>query len=244
MEALYDSIGLNYSRHRSPDPTIASAICNALGTAESVVNVGAGTGSYEPTDRHVVSVEPSRKMIDQRFSNSRTSVLATATALPFSDNAFDAALAVLTVHHWDDQIRGLSELRRVARERTVIFTWNPDSDGFWLTDYFPEILDVDRRIFPPVSDYERALGKVAVEKVPIPRHCKDGFLCAYWRRPHAYLDPERRSSISTFSKIASAEEGFARLSSDLASGVWHERNRELQDLEFLDLGYCLIIAEF
>ena len=210
----------------------------------TVVNVGAGAGSYEPTDRSVVAVEPSRMMINQRPSGSASAVQASAMALPFADKSFDAALAVLTVHHWDDQAVGLSELRRVARERTVIFTWNPDFRGFWLTDYFPEILDIDRTIFPSVSDCERTLGKVTVVDVPIPHNCTDGFLCAYWKQPQAYLDPGVRSGMSTFCKISGIETGLAGLRDDLASGAWLHRYRHLQDLKYLDLGYRLVIADF
>ncbi len=244
MEALYDSIGEPYSTHRHPDQNIANAICEALGTSKSVVNVGAGTGSYEPTDRFVVSVEPSLTMINQRAEDSACPVQASALALPFADNSFDAALAVLTVHHWDNPTLGLFELRRVARERAVILTWNPSFSGFWLTDYFPEILDIDQAIFPSIDDYKKALGDVEMVIVPVPHDCTDGFLGAYWRRPRGYLDPDIRSGMSTFSKIADVEAGLADLRSDLSSGVWLKRYRHLQELDYLDLGYCLVVAEY
>ena len=240
---LYDTIGDGYSPRRRPDPSIARAICEALDNSTSVVNVGAGTGSYEPTDRFVVSAEPSRTMINQRTPDSGAVVRASATALPFADESFDAALAILTVHHWNDQALGLSELRRVASDRLVIFTWNPDYTGFWLEDYFPEIFDLDRTIFPTVRDFENVLGNVEVVNVPIPHDCTDGFLCAYWRRPHAYLDSAIRSGMSTFSKVSQIGSGLTGLRSDLSSGVWRGRYGGILELDCLDLGYCLVVAE-
>ncbi len=244
MAALYDSIGEGYTSHRHPDPTIADAICTGLGDAKSIINVGAGTGSYEPTNRFVISVERSFTMIKQRAANSTLAVQASAMALPFTRDSFDVALAVLTVHHWKNKYLGLCELLRVARKRAVIFTWDPGFSGFWLADYFPEILDIDRSIFPPIADYEAAMGEVSVVSVPIPHNCRDGFLCAYWRRPQAYLDSGIRSGMSTFSKIADVEAGLVNLKNDLDSGVWWERYRYLHCEEELDLGYCLVVAEF
>ena len=240
---LYDSIGRGYSAQRQPDPRIAEVIVRALGNAVSVVNVGAGTGAYEPTDRHVVAVEPSKTMIAQRGTGSAPVIQASATALPFGDDCFDAALAILTVHHWPDQWLGLSELRRVARERIVVLTWDRTSPGFWLTDYFPEILDIDRRIFPAPVDFEETLGTVSVEPVPIPHDCTDGFLGAYWCRPGAYLDERVRSAISTFSKLSGVGPALERLSADLESGEWDRRYGELLTKTELDLGYRLIIAQ-
>ena len=170
-------------------PASPRAIIDALGPAASVVNVGAGAGSYEPADRRVVAVEPSREMIRQRPAGAAPVVQASATALPFAAGAFDAALAVLTVHHWPDRARGLAELRRVARDRVVILTWEPDAARFWLVeDYFPELVAIDRAIFPTRDELERSLGPVELRPLPIPHDCVDGFLGAYWRRPHAYLD--------------------------------------------------------
>ena len=207
-----------------------------------VVNVGAGAGAYEPIDRQVVAVEPSRTMIAQRGDGSAPVIQASATALPFRDGCFDAALAVLSVHHWPDRQLGLSELRRVARRRIVVLTWDRASPGFWLTDYFPEILDIDRLIFPASGDFERTLGSVSVETVPIPHDCTDGFLGAYWRRPAAYLDERVRSAISTFSKLSGVEPGLDRLSADLESGEWDRRYGEILTKTELDLGYRLIVG--
>src|SRR6266850_1722401 len=210
MAELYDAIGQGYDLHRRPDPRIASAIVAALGPADTVVNVGAGAGSYEPRDRRVVAVEPSRAMIGQRRPCSAPVVQASATALPFRDAAFDAALAVLTVHHWPDRARGLAELTRVAR-RMVILTWDPASSGFWLVDdYFPEIAIIDRPIFPGLDELTRMLGPIDVRSIPVPHDCSDGFLGAYWRRPHAYLDAGVRGAISTFAKLGTVEASLGR----------------------------------
>jgi len=240
---LYDEIGLGYAAHRRPDPRIAAAIVSALGPAHTVLNVGAGAGSYEPTDRRVVAVEPSPEMIRQRPRGAPPVVQASATALPFADRAFDATLAVLTVHHWPDRARGLAELRRVARERAVILTWEADAAPFWLVDeYFPELLTIDRSIFEPIDALRRMLGPIEVRPVAVPHDCVDGFLGAYWRRPAAYLDPAVRGAMSTFTKVGDAKPGVERLRRDLADGTWRRRHEELLGRESLDLGYRLVVA--
>ena len=244
MRQLYDAIGVGYGNSRRPDPRIAAAIVRALGRAETVVNVGAGAGSYEPSDRSVVAVEPSLTMIRQRPVGSAPAVQASATELPFRDAAFAAALAILTVHHWPDRARGLAELARVARARAVIVTWDPATSGFWLVDdYVPEIVEIDRRIFPTIEELETALGRVEVSTLPIPHDCADGFLGAYWRRPHAYLDAGVRSAISTFSKIRALEPGLARLRRDLEDGTWERRYGDLLSRSEIDLGYRLVISK-
>jgi len=242
---LYDSIGRGYGRFRRPDPRIAAAIARALGAASSVTNVGAGAGSYEPRDRKLVAVEPSLTMLRQRARAAAPAVRAVASALPFRDGSFDAALAVLTVHHWPDRARGLAELARTARRRVVVLTHDPDADGFWLEDYFPELFRISRRILPPLAELRRALGRSTVLDVPIPRDCSDGFQGAYWCRPEAYLDPGVRSAISSFAKLGSAEleGGLARLREDLASGEWERRHGALRTQAQLDLGYRLVVAE-
>lgn len=239
---LYDSIGHGYHELRRPDPRIERAILAALGAADTVLNVGAGGGSYEPGDRPVTAVEPSLTMIRQRPPGAPPVVQATSAALPFGDASFAAALAILTVHHWADRAVGLGEMRRVARERVVILTWDPTSPGFWLTEYFPEILDIDRRIFPSLDDLRAALGSIEVRDLPIPCDCCDGFLGAYWRRPEAYLDTKVRAAISTFSKLQDLKAVLERLEHDLTSGVWHRRFGDLLDRTELDLGYRLIVA--
>ncbi len=242
---IYDTIGLGYDAWRRPDPRIAAAIAQALGAAASVVNVGAGAGSYEPADRRVVAVEPSAAMLAQRRPGTAPAVQASATELPFGDGAFAAALAILTVHHWPDRARGLRELGRVARERVVVLTWDPEARlPFWLTDdYFPEIPAMDRPIFPTLADFAAALGPLAVRPVPVPHDCVDGFLGAYWRRPAVYLDPGARGAISTFAKVADPAPALARLAADLADGTWERRHGHLRGRERLDLGYRLVVAE-
>ena len=243
MTALYDAIGVGYDAYRRPDPRIAAAVERALGEAESVVNVGAGAGSYEPADRRVVAVEPALAMIRQRPPASAPVVQASATDLPFGDGAFAAALAVLTVHHWADRARGLAELARVARGRVVSLTWDPATLGFWLTeDYFPSILTIDRPIFPTVDELREVLGEIEVVPLPVPHDCTDGFLGAYWRRPHAYLDAGVRLAISTFSKIGDVGPGLARLRRDLENGAWARRHGDILARSELDLGYRLVVA--
>ncbi len=242
MAALYDTIGLNYADLRQPDPSIERAIHTALGDAVSVLNVGAGCGSYEPSDRSVVSVELSMTMIRQRPPGAAPVVQATAMDLPFGTDAFDASMAILSVHHWPDKERGLEELRRVARGRVVILTWDPTYSGFWLTDYVPEALETDRPIFPMLHQYEHVLGPTKVIDVLIPHDCTDGFMGAYWRRPEAYLDQRVRSAISTFSKLRDATSGLQQLDRDLKSGKWHSRYSDVLSRAEMDLGYRLVVA--
>ena len=174
MSQLYDEIGLGYRDYRRPDPRVAAVITRALNRTDTVVNVGAGSGSYEPSDRRVVAVEPAMTMIRQRRAGSAPVVQASATDLPFRDEGFAAALAILTVHHWPDRERGLDELARVARPRVVVGTWDPASAGFWLTDdYFPDLFAIDRRIFPTMEDFRRVLGPIEVEPIPIQHDCVD-----------------------------------------------------------------------
>jgi SAM-dependent methyltransferase len=207
--------------------------------------VGAGAGSYEPTDRKVVAVEPSLTMLRQRARVAAPVVRAVAAALPFRDASFDAALAVLTIQHWPDRARGLAELARAARRRVVILTHDPDADGFWLEDYFPALFRIGRHVLPGLDELRRALGRIEVFDVPIPHDCRDGFQGAYWCRPEAYLDAEVRSAISSFAKLASAElaQGLARLRADLDSGEWERRHGALRARETLELGYRLVVAE-
>lgn len=241
MTELYDAIGTGYARHRRPDLRVQRSILAALDGCASVVNVGAGSGSYEPRDRFVVAVEPSAVMIRQRPRDSAPVVQAASTALPFRAGAFDASTAILTVHHWSDWRSGVREMARVARRQVAILTWDPNASGFWLVDdYFPEILDTDRRIFPSVADLERELGPIRVEPVLIPHDCTDGFLGAYWRRPQAYLDASVRQAISAFHKIGDVERGLTKLRSDLETGAWRRRHAALSTIEKLDLGYRLV----
>ncbi len=242
MPSLYDRIGIDYANLRRPDPRIAAAIDAALGDATTVLNVGAGTGSYEPAHRQVTALEPSAEMIRQRPPGAVPVVQGHAEALPFADASFDAAMAVLTVHHWSDKAKGLRELRRIARGPVVILTYDPAFRGFWLADYIPKLVTLDEAQMPPLSDYADALGAVDIIPVQIPRDCTDGFLCAYWRRPAAYLDPRVRAAMSSFHAIGDVSEPLARLERDLASGVWMERYGGLMELDALDCGYRLVVA--
>jgi SAM-dependent methyltransferase len=240
---LYDTIGHGYGTYRRPDPRLASAIIRALGDAASVVNVGAGAGSYEPTDRRVIAVEPSMAMIAQRPAGSAPVVRASATDLPFRDASFDAALSVLSLHHWPDQMRGLAELVRLARERVVLLTWDPEAPRFWLVEeYFPEIRVLDRPLFPTLDELGQALGPIEVEPFLVPADCHDGFLGAYWRRPEAYLDAGVRGAISTFTKLRDVEAGVGRLRRDLIDGTWRRRHADLLERAEVDLGYRLVVA--
>ena len=240
MAALYDTIGVDYANLRRPDPRIAAQIDAALGSARTVLNVGAGAGSYEPADREVTAVEPSLEMVRQRPPGAAPVVQATAERLPFADASFDAAMAILTVHHWADKARGLAELRRVSRGPVVVLTFDTAHRGNWLTDYLPELIDHNERQMPQMSDYARGLGAVEITPLPIPHDCSDGFLYAYWRRPRAYLDPPIRAAMSSFWAIGGAEEGLQRLADDLDSGRWNERYGHLLALDAIDAGYRLL----
>jgi SAM-dependent methyltransferase len=243
LTTLYDKIGVTYSGRRQRDPRIAAAIESAVADCTSILNVGAGTGSYEPASRFVVAVEPSRIMVAQRPVGAAPVVQACAEALPFPDCSFEAVLGILTVHHWKDQARGLSECARVARSKVVLLTNDFDvCANFWLFDYFPELLRADRHIFPNIARYENVLGPLETITVPIPEDCRDGFLGAYWKRPSSYLDPIVRESISTFSKIGNVDSQLARLESDIVSGAWEQRYASLIGLEALDLGYRILIS--
>jgi SAM-dependent methyltransferase len=216
----------------------------ALGDAETVLNVGAGTGSYEPAGRRVVAVEPSTVMLAQRGPAASPAVRGIAEALPFPDRAFDAGLAVLTVHHWTDLRRGLAELARVSR-RQVVLHFVPGFP-FWLaSEYFPELWEAEARTAPGVSEVVAALGDARVEAVPVPADCEDGFFAAYWRRPDAYLDPTVRASISYFARAATEElePRLARLRRDLETGEWEARHAELLGRDELDAGYRLVVRE-
>jgi SAM-dependent methyltransferase len=244
VDELYDTIGEGYRSYRRPDPRIAAAIERALGDSSSVVNVGAGCGSYEPSHRQVVAVEPSLTMVQQRPRAAAPAVRAFASALPFCDASFDASLAVLTVHHWSELQRGLAEMRRVARGRVVLFTHDPDRTGFWLEDYFPEMFREIRRTLPALDGLRRAMGPTETIDVEVPRDCADGFLCAYWCRPDSYLDAARRSAISSFAMLppAALEGGLAQLGDDLRSGEWQRRYGHLDSKPSIDLGYRILVG--
>jgi SAM-dependent methyltransferase len=241
--ALYDAIGSTYAVGRRTDPRIAARIHAALGDAETVLNVGAGTGSYEPADRDVTAVEPSAVMRRQRPVGSAPCVAASAEALPFADRTFDAAMAVLSDHHWHDPIAGLREMRRVAR-RVVVFQWDDATlPDFWLVrDHLPEMpaLAAGR----PTFAERAAVLDATPEPVPIPWDCVDGFFHCHWRRPQAYLDEVVRRATSVWSRLGEDVErrAVASLSRELASGAWRERNAALVDLDEADVGARLLVG--
>lgn len=240
MGPAYDRLGADYASLRRPDPRIAARIEAALGGAGTILNVGAGSGSYEPAGRKVIAVEPSATMIAQRPRDAARAIQAHAENLPFDDRTFDASMAILTVHHWQDKVRGLREMRRVTRGPLVILTFDPRHRGCWLNDYFPQLAELDEVQMPPMEFYAEVLGDVEVTPLPVPGDCVDGFLYAYWRRPQAYLDPRKRSAISSFWAMDKAEEALVRLAADIESGEWHRRHASLLDRDELDAGYRLV----
>lgn len=241
MSALYDSIGINYAELRRPDPRIAKTIEQALGAAKAILNVGAGTGSYEPADRQLIAVEPSLEMIRKRSPSAASAIRACADELPFADGRFKASMAILTVHHWPDKEAGLREMRRVTRGPIVLLTFDP-SHRPWLTDYLPQLATLDEAHMPRMPDYERWLGNVRIAPLLVPYDCADGFLYAYWRRPAAYLDARIRSGSSSFWAIKDAEAGLSKLARNLDTGAWRHRYSELLALGQYDAGYRLVIS--
>ena len=243
---VYDSIGTTYTATRRPDARIGALITKALGDARSVINVGAGAGSYEPPGT-VLAVEPSPVMIGHRPIGAAPVVRAGAEALPIADNAADAVMALLTVHHWTDLDAGIAELRRIARRTVVVFTWDQRVFAkFWLlSEYLTEAAAFDGARAVPVDRLAALLGGARIEPVPVPHDCIDGFGAAYWRRPRAYLDPVVRAGMSMLAQTGddALRAGLDRLAADLASGRWHQRHRDLLRRDDFDAGYRLIIAE-
>jgi len=247
---LYDRIGRTYTSTRHADPRIAAAIWAALGDAQTVLNVGAGAGSYEPPDRDLVALEPSEVMIAQRPAGAARVVQGRAEHLPFEDGSFDAVMAVLSDHHWTDRDGGLRELRRVARERVVLFNADPgEFDLFWLTaEYLPEAFELIRPSYRApgawAQELRAVLGEIEMVPVPVPHDCTDGFYGAYWRRPEAYLQPDVRAGISVFAQLSSGavRRAVGQLGADLETGRWQERHRELLTMNELHLGYYAITA--
>jgi hypothetical protein len=243
VSAPYDRIGIGYNQVRRPDPRLAALIAEALGGARSVVNVGAGAGSYEPDSAHVVAVEPSEVMLAQHPGSTR--IQASAERLPFPTGAFDAAMAVMTVHHWADVRAGLAELRRVSR-RQLVFTWDKDHDReLWIvSEYVPEIRELEHARHPSMAQITEALGGGHIVEFPIPHDFVDGYQPAFWRRPEAYLDARVRSASSTFATLPDrvVEPAIRRLEADLASGAWTRRHRDLLHRTAVDYGYRLVVS--
>ncbi len=246
--ARYDEIGVGYSAYRGADPRIMASVLSVLGDAHTVVNLGAGTGSYEPIDRPVIPIEPSTAMALQRRHDRPPAVLGVAESLPLADGAADAAMAILTMHHWADISRGLQEMLRVARRRIVLLTIDVAVEGeMWLLrDYIPEVLARDREEFPTIARLTAELSHpTQVITLPVPRDCQDGFLLAFWGRPEAVLDQGARAATSGFARMNSAEEAtaVARLKQDLESGEWDARHGALRDSSEQDVGLRLLVTE-
>lgn len=229
----YEKGGSGYAVQRRTDPRIAALIREALGPARSVINVGAGAGSYEPDDIEVTAIEPSLTMRSQRPEHLAAALDAVAEKLPFDENAFDAAMATVTIHQWSDSDQGLRELRRVSRGPVVILTFDGDAlDDFWLARYAPEMIEAERRRYPKIDHVQRVLGGASsVSVVPIPHDCVDGFTEAFYSRPEAFLDPEVRRSQSAWGFVSDEKEiaSMEKLRSDLESGEWDRKYGMLRD---------------
>lgn len=247
--ARYDSIGQGYARTRREDPRFRALVHDALGTAKTVVNVGAGTGSYEPTDRHVIAIEPSDVMAAQRPRELAPAIRATAGNLPLRDGSVDAAMSILSLHHWDaERERGVRELRRVARGPVVILTYDMRVGGkMWLlADYLPEIAVLDNAIFPvPELLAEWLGGDVTITTVPIPRDTPDWMLGSFWAHPERVLDADARAATSGFARMNPevVARAVADVSRDLGDGSWDRRHGALRALSEYDVGLRLIVAQ-
>ncbi|MFF9768207.1 class I SAM-dependent methyltransferase [Streptomyces sp. NPDC014636] len=241
--AVYDRIGVGYSTVRRPDPRWAALIRESLGDARTVLNLGAGSGAYEPESLQVIAVEPSREMRAQRGAGSAPCMAGRAENLPFDDRTFDAAMAVLTVHHWSDLEAGIAELLRVA-DRFAVVTYDMDvQSDYWFTrDYVPEIADAERSRVPSLERLTTLLGPCEVVELPVWHDFTDGFMTAFWRRPEAYLEPAVRRACSAFALTdpAAVERGVARLRADLDSGAWHRRYADLLERDHIDAGFRLL----
>jgi SAM-dependent methyltransferase len=243
VNALYNTIGKGYANYRKSDPRIAAMIREALADAQTALNVGAGAGSYEFPGLHIAAVEPSATMIAQRSPALAKAVQGTAENLPFPDNTFDAATAFLTTHHWSDLEAGLREMKRVARKRCVFFDQEMRALKFWvLTDYFPDMIPLMKPLLP-LEAVRAVFGKIRVVPVPVPHDCTDGFFCAYWRRPEAYLDPGVRAAISFFAIANDVPARMEQLRHDIEDGTWMRRNGHLMQEQRMDFGYRLVVAE-
>ncbi|WP_096438841.1 class I SAM-dependent methyltransferase [Alteribacter populi] len=244
----YDEHGHQYSGHRRTDPRIAEYVYAALGSAKTVLNVGAGAGSYEPGDRYVIAVEPSRVMRSQRQTTQKApAIIGTADSLPFDDHSFDASMAMVTIHHWPDMRKGLQELRRVTRDQVVIMTFDPDSlNEFWNAHYFPELIEVEKSRYPTIKSITNALGgKCEVQPIPVPFDCVDGFQEAFYGRPEAFLKKEVRLSQSAWRFLPEGVEDklVKALSDDLKSGKWDKKYGKYRKKSSFTCAMRLIIAK-
>ena len=240
----YETMGLDYSAVRRADPRIAAPLWEALGDARTVLNVGAGAGSYEPADRDVIAVEPSAVMIAQRPPGAATAIQGVAEDLPLEDGSVDATMAVFTMQHWQDHDRGLAEVRRVTRDRVAFATLDVEvaAEAFWLArDYMPEMIEPDRRDFPTIAYLRDAFPELQFDPIPIPHDCTDGFCIALWARPEAHLDPRVRQASSIWHRLPEPviERALADLEADLESGEWDRRHGHLRETAELDVGIRL-----
>jgi SAM-dependent methyltransferase len=242
----YERHGRTYAQHRRPDPRIAARINAALGDARTVLNVGAGAGSYEPHDRWVLAVEPSATMRAQRPPDAAPAIAARAEALPLDDDSVDAAMACVTIHHWEPQADGLAELRRVARGPVVVFTFELDGLPAWQLEYLREGIAEEQPRFPALGEIAAILGgRTRVERIPTPGDCMDGFFEAFWRRPEALLDPAVRAAQSVWALLEPEVEQriVERLATALASGAWDAEHGHLRAQESFDGALRLVISE-
>jgi hypothetical protein len=245
---VYDTIGQHYTAHRQPDPRWAALITQKLGKARRVVNVGAGTGSYEsqPPSADVLAIEPSSVMVAQRPPRAAPVVRGRASALPMFGGSAEAAMAILTVHHWGDWESGLAEMRRVARRRVIVTIDFECHAHFWLLrDYLPHVAAFELGLSPTMAQISAALPITEAHDLPLPADMEDGVLGAPWRRPEAYLDPLVRSNCSPLALAdqAATAEGIARRADDLATGAWHRRYADLLERDSYDAGYRLLVSE-
>ncbi len=243
----YDKLGQKYSGHRQTEPKIAEYVNKALGNAKTVLNVGAGAGSYEPTDRYVVAVEPSIVMRKQRLVNNKIPAInAKGDNLPFDDNSFDATMAMVTIHHWPDMDKGLKELRRVTKEQVIIMTFDPSAlDNFWNVHYFPELIEVEKARYPTIEFIKNALGgNCEVVEIPIPLDCVDGFQEAFYGRPEAFLEKEVRLSQSAWGFLSEEVQDrlVKKLDDDLKSGEWDKKYGHYRTQPFFTCALRLIIS--
>jgi SAM-dependent methyltransferase len=243
----YETLKVSYSGYRNTDPLIATQVLQALGGAQTLLNVGAGAGSYEPADRYVVSLEPSAAMRAQRVTLKRApAIIGTSEAIPFDDAAFDASMAMVTIHHWKDIAAGLREMRRVTRGPIVLLTFDPERmTEFWINDYFPELIAAEKGRFPTMQQLREMLGgNVQINPVRIPFSCRDGFTEAYYGRPEAFLEEGVRRAQSCWSFLpAGLEESLvARFGKTLASGAWDEKYGHLRVQKEASYSLCLVRA--
>jgi SAM-dependent methyltransferase len=245
-DADYGRIGTSYADYRRPEARIAAVIEQALAGAKTVINVGAGTGSYESQTFEITAVEPSATMRAQRPPHLSPAIDAVAESLPFPDQSFDAAMTTYSVHQWSDLKAGLREMRRVSRGPVLVVGGDPTRVcDYWLHDYAPRMLEIEARRYPSIDEVAETLGgTVEVTPVPIPFDCTDGFIEAYYGRPERLLDPEARKACSAWSFVDEqlAAEYVESLREALESGAWDARYGHLREQPFYEGSLVMIKA--